>query len=134
MSRRASSSAGPFWAVGLALILAIAAFGGWQLSQKVSDPFRTLTSLNVEEYLDGAASMRGNTYKVEGTVGSKLAYSPDGGSLYAFEVSSPNGVMPVPVLAPADFSGHTIQKGQKLFLSVEVRSDGVLKLLDLRKS
>src|SRR4051812_39553858 len=80
--RRASSSVNPWWLGGVVLLVVAAIVGGWVLFKNVSDPYRTLTSLDVPVYLKSADSLRGNIYKLDGTVAAQLAWAPSAGRLY----------------------------------------------------
>lgn len=113
-------------------MLVIAAIaGGYFLYNFVGDPFRALTPLDVPVYLDNSNSLRGNTYKVSGTVASKLAWSPTVGSLYSIEVESTGEMLPL--LVPAEFNHVNIQKGQRFFFRVEVGEKGILRAQELKK-
>ena len=131
MVRRASSSVNPWW-VGVVVLLAIAALaGGWALYRNVSDPYRTLTPLDVAAYLDNANSLRGNVYKVTGTVDTQLAWAPLAGRLYSVEVNERNDILAL--LIPASFNSMNIQKGQRYLFKIEVGEKGILRVQDIRK-
>ncbi len=131
MVRRASSSVNPWWAAGVVLLVVAAIFGGWALYKTVSDPFRTLTPLDVAVYLDNANSLRGNVYKVTGTVETQLAWAPLKGRLYSVEVNDRKDVLAL--LIPAAFNSMNIQMGQRYFFKIEVGNKGVLEVRDIRK-
>jgi hypothetical protein len=131
MPRRASSSVHPWWAAGVALLLIAALVGGWLLYKKASDPYRTLTSLDVPAYLQNANSLRGNVYKVQVVIGTQLAWAPIQGRLYSVETS--DGADILPVMIPAEFNSVNIQKGQRYFFQIEVGDKGILRVQDIRK-
>jgi hypothetical protein len=131
MVRRASSSVNPFWAGGVIILIAAAMAGGWFLFKSASDPFRTLTALDVTGYLENANSLRGNVYKLSATVDTQLAWAPREGRLYSVEVEARNDVLPL--MIPATFNGMNIQKGQRYFFKIEVGDKGVLRVQDIRK-
>jgi hypothetical protein len=131
MARRASSSFNPLLLVGLLVLLVAALGGGWILYGRVSDPFRTLTPLDVGAYLDNANSLRGNVYKISATVQTQLAWSATAGRLYSMETE--NGGNLLPVLIPAQFNSMNIQKGQRYFMKIEVGDKGILKAQEIRK-
>ncbi len=131
MVRRASSSVNPWWVAGVALLALAAIFGGWALYKTVSDPFRTLTPLDVAVYLDDANSLRGNVYKVTGTVETQLAWAPLKGRLYSVEVNDRKDILAL--LIPATFNSMNIQMGQRYFFKIEVGDKGVLEVRDIRK-
>ena len=131
MVRRASSSLNPWWAGVVVLLLLAAIIGGWSLYKSVSDPFRTLTPLDVATYLDNASSLRGNVYKVTGTVETQLAWAPLKGRLYSVDVNDRNDVLPL--LIPASFNSMNIQRGQRYFFKIQVGEKGILLVQDIRK-
>ena len=131
MVRRASSSVNPWWVGGVIILVLAAMAGGWALYKNVSDPYRTLTPLDVSTYLDNANSLRGNVYKLNATVDMQLAWAPLEGRLYSVEVSGRNDVLPV--LIPAAFNSMNIQKGQRYFFKLEVGDKGILRVRDIRK-
>lgn len=130
MARRASSSTHPIWIlVAVALVLAAIA-GGYFLFGKASDPYRTLSPLPIPDYLQNSNSLRGNVYKIEGTVSQSLQWSPTGGRLFSIEVG--NDVLPV--LVPPGFKSVNIERGQRFNFKIEVGDRGVLLALDVKKS
>jgi hypothetical protein len=129
VARRKKSSIAPglFAALGfvfLGLVLA------WWFSAGNAGPHRTLPELVVADYLEDSNTLRGNTYKVTGTVEESLAWSPEGGRLIA--VATDGGI--VPVLVTAEFNGMNIQKEQKLVLVVEVDEKGILRTRGVDKA
>ncbi len=130
MARRASSSAHPAWMLLAALLVIAAIAGGYFLFGKASDPYRTLSPLPVADYLQNSNSLRGNVYKIDGTVSQSLQWSPTGGRLFSIEVG--NDVLPV--LVPPDFNSVNIERGQRFNFKIEVGDRGVLKALDVKKS
>lgn len=131
MPRRASSSANPIWVVVVAVLLLLAVIGGWGLYKRVSDPYRTLTTLDVATYLNNANSLRGNVYKLQGVVGTQLAWAPLIGRLYSVETADKAEVLPL--MIPAAFNSVNMQKGQRYFFKIEVGDKGILRVQDIRK-
>ena len=132
MPRRASSRTHPVWLVVALVLLAGALGGGAYLWTTLSDPYRTLTPIDVETYLDNANSLRGNVYKMTGTIDSQLAWSPTKGRL--FSVISDGGKADVlPLLIPPEFDHINIQKDQRFSFKIEVGDKGILKAADMRK-
>lgn len=131
MVRRASSSVNPLW-VGVVIIFVLAAMaGGWALFKNVSDPYRTLTPLDVSAYLTNANSLRGNVYKLNATVDTQLAWAPTKGRLFSVEVNGRDDVLAV--LIPASFNSMNIQKGQRYFFKIDIGDKGILYVKDIRK-
>ena len=131
MPRRASSSVSRWWIPGVALLVLAAMAGGWMLYRTVSDPYRTLTPLDVSAYLNNANSLRGNVYKLEVVVDTQLAWAPSRGRLYSVETAEHSEVLPV--MIPAAFNAVNLQKGQRYFLRLEVAEKGILRVQDIRK-
>jgi hypothetical protein len=121
----------PRWIVGVVILVLAAMAGGWALYKNVSDPYRTLTPLDVAGYLENANSLRGNVYKLNAVVDTQLAWAPQLGRLYSVEVNGRNDILPL--LIPASFNSMNIQKGQHYFFKIEVGDKGVLKVKDIRK-
>lgn len=129
MSRRASSTIHPFWILGGLLLIAAAIGGGYLIHRFASDPFRALAPFDTKAYMQDASSLRGNVYKLNGTIDAKLAWSKQEGSLYSIEVD--NNL--VPLLVPKKFNYVNIQKGQRFFIHVEVGDKGLLLAQDIRR-
>lgn len=132
MARRGKKSIKPIWIIaGVALI--VCAFLGAQLFMNAtSEPFRTVTSLDVSSYLENANSLRSNVYKLEGEVANALAWSSSAGRLIA--VSVDDGKEVLPVLVTTKFNQINIQKGQKFIFLLEVDERGILRTKDLTKA
>ena len=130
MPRRASSSANPVWILVIIVFLAGSLGGGYFLYNTVSDPYRTLTALDTQSYMQNSNSLRGNTYKLSGTIGNQLSWSPIG-RLFSVDVEGGNDV--VPLLVPPEFNQINIQKGQKFYFQVEVGDKGLLKAKAIKK-
>lgn len=131
MVRRASSSVNSWWLGGVVLLVIAAIVGGWLLFKNISDPYRTLTALDVPAYLKSADSLRGNVYKLNATVAAQLAWAPSEGRLYSVEVNERDDILAL--LIPAEFNSLNIQKGQHYFFKIEVVDKGILRVRDIRK-
>lgn len=132
MARRASSSVSIIWIVAGVLILGAAVTGIYFLSHKVSDPYRTLSPFDVKAYLENSNSLRGNIYKLNGTVGTQLAWSREKGRLFSVETEADGGD-PVPLLIPAELNHINVQKGQRFIFQVEVVDKGILLAKGINK-
>ncbi|MCX7887966.1 MAG: hypothetical protein N3B01_12030, partial [Verrucomicrobiae bacterium] len=104
MPRRASSKLHPGWLVAVGLLMAAAIAGGYWLWGKVNDPYRTIQPLDVLAYLENANSLRGNTYRVTGTVWNSLGWSPAAGRLFSVEVGAGKPGDLLPLLVPASLN------------------------------
>jgi hypothetical protein len=113
-------------------VVAGALAGGAYLWMAVSDPYRTLPPIDVAAYLDNANSLRGNVYKLDGTIDSALAWSPSEGRLFSV-LADGNKDNVLPLLIPPTLDHINIQKGQRFFFKIEVDDKGILKADDMRK-
>ncbi|WP_131989244.1 hypothetical protein [Chthoniobacter flavus] len=130
MARRASSSAHPAWML-IAVILVLAALGGgYFLFGRASDPFRGISPLPVQDYLQNSNSLRGNSYKLDAVIGQSLQWSPTIGRLFSVEA---NGEV-LPILVPPKFNSVNIEKGQRFFFLIKVEDHGILSAEDVKKS
>ncbi|MFV0416598.1 MAG: hypothetical protein ACK5NG_09560 [Chthoniobacterales bacterium] len=133
MARRSKSSNNPAWIIGIVLIAVIALGGAALLFQGTAEPYRTTEPLDVATYLENARSIRGNTYRVEGTVDNSLALSPTLGRLISISIPSENDSI-LPIVVPNDFNHINIQKGQQFVFLIQVDDQGILKTINLTKS
>lgn len=113
-----------------ALLLVAAIGGGYFLYSRVSDPYRTMSSLPVNDYLANSNTLRGNVYKVDATVVESLKYSATAGRLFCVEIG---GADRVAVLVPAQFNHLNIERGQRFYFKIEVGEHGVLRAQDVKK-
>lgn len=130
MARRASSSAHPIWMLIAAVLVIAALAGGYFLFGKANDPYRTLSPLPVQDYLQNSNSLRGNVYKIDGTVSQALQWSATAGRLFSVDV---NGDV-LPILVPPQFNSVNIERGQRFYFKIEVGDRGILKAQDVKKS
>lgn len=83
-------------------------------------------ALNVPEYLKNANSLRGNVYRVKGTIEERLKWTPDRGRLVSLDIGDGATSSPVPVLIPQEFSHVNIDRGAEMAFVVKVGRDGLL--------
>jgi hypothetical protein len=115
----------------IAAVLLIAGLAvGFFAFGKINDPYRTMSPLPVQDYLQNSNSLRGNAYKIEGTITQSLEYSPTGGRLFSVD----DGGDELPVLVPPKFNNINIERGQKFFFKVEVSDKGILQAQDVKKA
>ncbi len=132
MARRASSSPQTLWIVlAVALLVFAAGGGGYLMYGRISDPYRTIAALPVQDYLENANSLRGNVYKLDGTVLKSLQWTANSGRLFSVEI---NGSDVVPVLVPQQFNNINIERGQHFLFKIEVGDKGILRAGDVKKA
>ena len=132
MARRASSSAHPVWLIALLLLVSTLAGGGYWVFSQLNDPFRTLPGLPVASYLENSNGLRGNVYRVEGTVANQLGWTPATGRLFSVDIQGSEDV--VALLIPSKLNSVNMQRGQRFSFEVEVGEKGSLYARALRKS
>jgi len=130
MARRRKSPPRSSWLFGLAILGILLSVGLYLLGTKDSNPARTTPPLDIESYLSNANSLRGNIYKLKGTVSESLAWSPESGRLIAVETEEKM----VPVLVTPEFNAMNIQKEQVLMFILEVDEKGILRTRQVTKS
>lgn len=132
MARRANHNFHPVWIlIILVLLLALAGIGRFFFSS-TTEPFRHTPLLDPVAYLENSNSLRGATYKVEGKIQNRLAWTPNDGILLSLELNSP-GREVLPILVPAEFNNYNLQKNQEFIFEIEVDAKGILKVKDLKK-
>jgi len=132
MARRARSSTTPAWIAATWLLGLALAGGGYWIYSQIGDPFRTLAPFPVAVYLENSNSLRGNVYRINGTVANQLGWSPETGRLYSIDLDGSDEVLPL--LIPANFNATNLQKGQRFTFEVEVGERGILHAKNLRKA
>jgi len=130
MARRRKSPPRFSWFFGIALLGILFSAGLYLLGSKDSNPARTTPPLDIESYLSNANSLRGNVYKLKGTVSESLAWSPESGRLIAVETEE----NVIPVLVTPEFNAMNIQKEQILMFILEVDEKGILRTRQVTKS
>ena len=130
MARRRKSPPRFSWFFGIAILGILFSAGLYLLGSKDSNPARTTPPLDIESYLSNANSLRGNVYKLKGTVSESLAWSPESGRLIAVETEE----NVIPVLVTPEFNAMNIQKEQILMFILEVDEKGILRTRQVTKS
>ncbi len=118
---------------GVGTILLLSVVMHFVFSQSKST-YRTTPVLNVEDYLDNANSLRGNTYRLEGIVQHSLAWSSSYGRLFSVEVEEGRRAVLVPLLIPSELNAVNVQRGQRFVFQLEVVENGMLRVLSMEKS
>ena len=130
MARKRKSPPRAGWILGLVTVGILFFAAIYLLGSKDSNPARTTPPLDVASYLANANSLRGNIYKLQGTVAESLAWSPDSGRLIAVQTEDDI----IPILVTPDFNSMNIQKEQRLEFILEVDEKGILRTRKVTKS
>lgn len=132
MARRARSVPPIKWLVaGAVTLLLLVAVSGFFFGSS-NQPFRSAAEFPVQQYLDESTTLRGNSYRLTGTVLNSIAWSPVDGRLISVQPAGSSS--PIPLVIPADLNAPNIQKGQQFHFLVEVRDRGILYVTGLSKS
>ena len=133
MPRRASSGISKGQIIGLAgIIVAVCVVGLLLIKILTGDltggsaSSRGAMDLNIPEYLENANSLRGNVYRVSGTIEEQLKWTPENGRLFSLEAEHAGQSTPIPIRVPQDFSKQNIDRGGEFRFVVEVGKDGLL--------
>ena len=114
--------------------MALAIGLGVFLQNEEAEPFRTVPTLDLNDYLNNANSLQGNVYKVKGVINQSLGYARDKGRLFSVEVSEGGQDEILPILVPPDLSYLNLQKGQHYIFRLEVGNMGILRAREMKKS
>jgi len=134
MARRASSGVSPLWWVAILVLCALAVGGGKYLFDYFGDPYRTLQSLDAGVYLENANSLRGNVYKLRGTIEKSLGWHPSKGRMFSVKVEGEGETALLPILVPPSLNHINVQQGQQFNFQVEIAGGGVIVIHDMRKN
>jgi hypothetical protein len=134
MARRSQSHFSPLWLAAAFVVAAVFLTGAWFLFRQTGGNFRNLEPLDIPTYLEYARSLRGNVYKVEGTVLNSLAWDKNKGRLISIEVKNDRGFDVLPVLVPSSLNNVNLQKGQKFILKISIGENGIIEVEELEKS
>ena len=97
---------------------------------RASDPYRTMTTLPIKDYLENSNSLRGNTYKMDATIAASLDGSSNAGRLFSVQVDDEM----VAILVPPEFNHVNIERGQRYLFKIEVGEKGVIRAQDIKKA
>jgi hypothetical protein len=134
MPRRASSKIDSRWVWMIVGAIALAVGLGVFLQNEGAEPFRTVPTLDLNDYLNNANSLEGNIYKVKGVINQSLGYERGKGRLFSVEVGSGPDAEVLPILVPPELSYLNLQKGQHYIFRLEVGDKGILRAREMKKS
>ncbi|HYF35533.1 MAG TPA: hypothetical protein VD994_09615 [Prosthecobacter sp.] len=132
MARRAQSGLKPLHLIALLAFLAAVLGVGYKVLSRGGDSFTGVTPLSAEEFLDNAAALSGNEYRVEGTIADRLDnWKASEGRLFSVQVTE--GGTFLPVWVPSHVQAN-IQRGQRYLFKVRVLETGILEVIELLKA
>jgi hypothetical protein len=124
MPRRAQKGINPLLVAFTAIIIVVvfASILIFLKSQKGS--LRSLTNLDVNEYIKEGSTLLGTQGIVSGTINEKLRWTSDRGEVVSLRVDIINQL--IPILIPPDLSSTNIAIGDRFTINVEVSTNEVL--------
>mgnify|MGYP001548057767 CR=1 FL=1 len=134
MPRNANRSVPSSWIITLIVLVAIMTASIYLLKSFFSDQYRGIPELPVTQYIENALSLRGNFYKITGTVENQLGWSDKSGRLFSFESKVDGKPFHVGILLPVNLDQINVQKGQSFEIKVKVVDNGLLQAEQIRKA
>ncbi len=126
MPRRASSGTHPIVIILSIAVIAALGFGAMSFMKgEKKESFGDITQLQIGDFLTNGNSLRGNTYRFEGTVDEKLRYSPTLGQVLSVYIDQGNGSGYIPVEIPANADLGNIETRQKYTFKATFRDGGI---------
>ena len=124
MPRRAQKGINPMLVAFTAIIIVVvfATILFFLKSQKGS--LRSLTNLDVNEYIKEGSTLLGTQGIVSGTINEKLRWTGDRGEVVSLRVDTINQL--IPILIPPDLSSTNIAIGDRFTINVKVSTNEVL--------
>jgi len=136
MARRAKTSFKPIHLIIIFGLVALVAFGGFQMLHRTTETVAAGTDLSLHEYMENSNALGGNAYRLEGVVSERLDnWRPESGRLFSVLVEEGGESAPVTVLIPAKFGDVNIQRNQRYRFTVKVQAEtGLLEVQALSKA
>ena len=124
MPRRAQKGINPMLVAFTAIIIVVvfATILFFLKSQKGS--LRSLTNLDVNEYIKEGSTLLGTQGIVSGTINEKLRWTGDRGEVVSLREDTINQL--IPILIPPDLSSTNIAIGDRFTINVKVSTNEVL--------
>lgn len=129
---RSRSQGNPVQLIVIALVVIAILLGGWFLVGRAQDPFAGLTPLDVDDFMENANALRGNSYQIRCRIDERLDnWTSREGRFFAVLAVDGNNEGPLPLIIPPEFNHENIQRGQEYRARVIVGDNGVLILQEL---
>ena len=113
MARRAQKGINKLLIVLSALVIAGAGFLIVYLVGGHDDSMRTVSHLNISDYINKATELAGTEGTVTGVVAEKLRWTPDRGEMISVAVNLEKNQQLIPIMVPATFNYENIARGYK---------------------
>lgn len=134
MARRARKGVDPTHiALGAIVLLGVVA-ALWFALGRSQGSMRSVSELDIAEYVNKGDSMGGTEWRLTGTIAEKIRWTPDRGQLVSVSVDTAAGNESVAVLIPAEFNDMSINIGDRFTMRVEVGEKTVLVANEIERS
>ena len=124
MPRRAQRGINPMLVAFTAIIIAVVFMTILFFLKSQKGSLRSITNLDVNEYIKEGSTLLGTQGIVSGTINEKLRWTGDRGEVISLRVEGINQL--IPILIPPDLSSTNIAIGDRFTINVEVSSNEVL--------
>jgi len=131
MARRAQSKIPIGVLFGVLAIVLVAGGIGYQFLTRTDS--QSYSALNIEEFRQNSAAMRGNQYELEGTVARRDRVTNDG-QVITLTVRHEGRDEPIQVLIPTDTTSQNIEVGYRLRFVVEINEQGWPRAVRVQRS
>ena len=134
MARRARQGINAVQIGIIAAALVGLAGGGVFLLSRSEDSMRSVSELNIVDYIQKGDSMGGTVWRVTGNVDEKVRWTADRGQLISVLVEQGGAKESLPIFVPDDFRETSINIGDRFTFKVEVAEKQLLIVRDLVRS
>lgn len=130
--KRTRSSGNPLQYLIIGVVIAAVVAGAYLFVGRAQDPFAGVTHLDVNDFMENANSLRGNSYQLRCRIDERLDnWTSREGRFFAVLAVDGNNEGPLPLIIPPEFNHVNIQRGQEYRAKVIVGDNGVLILQEL---
>ena len=124
MPRRAQKGINPMLVAFTAIIIAVVFMTILFFLKSQKGSLRSITNLDVNEYIKEGSTLLGTQGIVSGTINEKLGWTGDRGEVISLRVEGINQL--IPILIPPDLSSTNIAIGDRFTINVKVSTNEVL--------
>ena len=133
MARRAQKGINKLIIALFAVIVSGAGFLIVKIIGSPKDTMRTVTQLNVSDYIKEGTTLAGTEGIVTGVVAEKLRWTADRGERISVAVNLDKNQELIPIMVPPKFKNVNIARGDKFTFKVEVGKEQLLITKDLKR-